>query len=378
MEHRRIPSNLISKVPIIDSSEPVTSVIPKLSKNPAVIVTKDGKYYGIVDMRSIYRSKGVLYLSKGQKVEGFVRRIKSADDSITVDMLAERFLLTKSKAIPYVSGGKIEGVIDRNTMLKLMLSLHMLEESKVSEAMTSPVIAIDGDANIAQARRAMQDNNVNRLVVLTNGKFDGLLTNFDLVSKYSNVNSRLPEMQTKAYYPSNVPIKTVLEKNPRVLQNTKTLYDAARELVENNISSLIILSGQKPVGILTVHDLLQNVVSRRRIEESRFIISGIDRKTAEYEDEMRTELKSLMEKLGDSRDIQINYMHLNVNGGKGKRYEMELSISTAKQGTLRVDASDFMFEKTFSELLKRAREKFIKLKERKIDLYRKESTQEVE
>ena len=378
MESKRIPSSLISKVPIMDSSEPVTSVMPKLAKNPAVIVTKEGKYYGMVDMRSIYRSKGVLYLSKGQKVEGFVRRIKPTDDGMTIDALAERFLLTKSKAIPYVKDGKVEGVIDRNTMLKMMLSLHMLDQSKVSEAMVSPVIAIDGDANIAQARRVMQDNNVNRLVVMTNGKFDGLLTNFDLVSKYSNVNSRMPEMQTKAYYPSNVLIKTMLEKNPRVLQQTKTLYDAARELVENNISSLIILSGQKPVGILTVHDLLQNVVSKRRIEESRFLISGIDKKTAEYEDEMRAELKSLMEKLGNSRDIQINYMHLNVQGNKGKRYEMELRIATAKQGTINVKASDFMFEKTFPELLKRAREKFIKLKERKMDLYRRESTQETE
>ncbi|MEM3841480.1 MAG: CBS domain-containing protein [Candidatus Micrarchaeaceae archaeon] len=378
MEHNNIPLDLISKVPIIDSSEPVTKMIPKLGKVPAAVVTKGGKYYGILDMRSIYRYKGALSIGKGQKVESFVKRVKAIDESVTIDALAERFLLTKAKALPYIQDGQIIGVVDRNTMLKMMLSLHMLEGAKVSEAMTTPVIAIDGNASIAQARKVMLENNINRLVVITNGKFDGLITNFDLVHKYSNISSRLPEMHDKAYYPSNVQIKAIAEKNPRVAQHTDTLSEAARELVENNISSLVVLNGQRPVGILTIHDLLHNIVARRRIEESKFVISGIDQKTAEYEDEMRSELKALVSKLGESRAMEMEYLHLNIKSIKGKRYEMELKISMGKNGTVNVSASDFIFEKTFSELMKRAKEKFIRLKEKKIDLHRAETQAEEE
>ena len=43
----------IKKTLILDSSEPVSKALPHLDEFPAVIITKNGKYYGIIDHRSV-------------------------------------------------------------------------------------------------------------------------------------------------------------------------------------------------------------------------------------------------------------------------------------------------------------------------------------
>lgn len=270
MAINQIPTDLISETLTVDCKTPITSVIPKLAKYPAVVVSKNNSYYGIVDSRAVYRSRQNLKLGRSETLEKFAVRVPRITSSTTVDDLIYYFYRSRVKALPYYNGKRISGVLERTTLLKMMLSMGLLKDIKVREAMTTPVLAIDANASISQARATMRNNRVNRLVVLDNNKFAGLLTNYDIMQGYTKVRDRLPEMRSKE--DSSVTVGDMMERNPRFIDHDSGLSEAVRELVENHISSVLVMKKGRPVGMLTVMDVLESVVAKRRIEERRIFI----------------------------------------------------------------------------------------------------------
>jgi hypothetical protein len=51
------------------------------------------------------------------------------------------------------------------------------------------------------------------------------------------------------------------------------------------------------VGIVTVTDVFESVIARKKIEERKVFLSGFDANTYQYEDAAREELKSFVENI---------------------------------------------------------------------------------
>ena len=117
----------------------MSSVIMHLKKYPAVVLYKDKDYYGIVDSRSIYRARHGLKLQEGEKVERFATKVPQITNSTQVYELVNSFYKSGVKALPYSNGSKITGVLERRTLLKVLLSLNLVEGIQINQAMTTPV-----------------------------------------------------------------------------------------------------------------------------------------------------------------------------------------------------------------------------------------------
>ncbi|MDE1811181.1 MAG: CBS domain-containing protein, partial [Candidatus Micrarchaeota archaeon] len=184
---KKIPNELVTSVQTFDYKTPITRIIPVLAKEPSVILNKGKEYYGVVDARTIYRAKPSMTMSKGQSADRFSVNAPKVTNSTSLDNLIYYFYRTGVKALPFSEGGKIIGVLNRNTLMKILLSVDALKEIRVGEAMTTPVLAIAPSSNIAQARAAMRDNKVNRLAVVEGRKLVGIVTNHDIVHKYTKL-----------------------------------------------------------------------------------------------------------------------------------------------------------------------------------------------
>ncbi|MGC8586455.1 MAG: CBS domain-containing protein [Candidatus Micrarchaeia archaeon] len=380
MEITRIPDELVKKTVSFDYNTPITEVIAELGKREAVIINKDKEYYGIIDSRALYRKKAGLKISKSEKAGKFAAKVPKISDSTSLDDVIYYFYRGGVKALPYVKNGRITGILDRGTMLKMLLSAGILNEMKVEEAMSTPVLAISDEASLAQAEAAMRDNKVNRLVVIDDrNTLQGIITHYDIIRNYAKVGERLPEMKSYTYTPSNVPVKSIMEKNPRVINTGRSVAEAVRTFVEDNISSVIVLdNSNKPVGVLTVTDVLEHIIATRRIEERRIFISGLDKATFEYEDEIREQLNMFVAKMEKLSGIKIDYITLRIKDKKGKRYELQARASLGKRGIISIDTTGYIFERTFTELLEKLEENIKKIKEkyitfRKINTLREES-----
>ena len=377
MALNRIPEELITTTLTFDYKTPITKVIPELVKHPAVVVYKNKNYLGIIDSRTFYRSGQNLRLGKTETLEKFTTKVPRITDTTSVEDLVYYFYRSRVKALPYSDGKKIIGVLDRTTLLKMMLSMGMLKDIQVREAMTTPVLAISIDASITQAKATMREHKVNRLVVLENGKLSGLITNHDIVQGYTKVEDRLPDRRSRGYGPSNVTVDSMMERSPRRIDYDRSMTEAVRQLIENNISSVLVLRKGNPVGMLTVMDVLESVIAKRRIEERRIFVSGLDADSYQYADEINDELKNLIDRAEKLNGVKVDYITFRVKKVGNKSYEVQVRLSIGNKGIISLHTTEPYFEESMREIMDRLRKMLMKEKDRmqtvrKINLYRQE------
>ena len=54
-------------------------------------------------------------------------------------------------------------------------------------------------------------------------------------------------------------VRDIMTKNLVTISKEKTAYDAAKLMIDNRISSLIVLSNENPVGIVTERDFIKKI-----------------------------------------------------------------------------------------------------------------------
>ena len=356
-----IPSEFVSQTVTYDYKDPVTQAISKVKEYTAVIVNKNNDYYGIVDDRTIVR-KGALKLHKRQSIGKFAKKVPLLDRSTTIEKAILYFYYEGVKALPYTEENKILGIVKRTEMLKAILSLHLLSEYKVENAMTSPVIGIDAEANVAQAKAAMEKNKVNRLIVMKNGSLYGIISFKDIVEIFAKATERSPQRRDYFYTLSNTPVSSVCQKGVLAIEQDSPLEEAIREFVERNISSLVVTKSDKPVGIITVRDVFGLIASTTTEEENKIIISGLDDYTKEYEEDIRAELNDMVNKINRFSKIKVDYVTVNVKRSRLRNYEIHGKVVLKKGGSVAALSTGYSLSSVLKDLVEKL---YNEVKERK-------------
>ncbi len=347
----RIPKSVITQVPIFEADTAMTKVLPAVHKNPAVLINNKGEFYGIVDFRSVHRESKSLKMNKNTPALKYAVKVPKIMRTTSLDDAVFYFYRSRRNALPYVEEDKVVGVLDRFTLMKMLLSTDSIRDMKCSDIMTSPALGIDSKASIAQASSAMADRNVNRLLVLDNGKLAGLITRYDLISKMTVIDQRYPDMKSRRYSPSNITIESIMEKSPVSIDAKDDVRNAVRNFVNRSISSLVVTSNGVPSGILTISDILAALIAKRKTFENKIVISGIDRDTYEYEYEIKEQSNAFIEKVEKFRKVNVNYIAINVKRLKNSRYEINARASIERYGMVEVRLTDFMLDRTFAKVL---------------------------
>ncbi len=350
-----VPPQLASKVRVFDADTPITSLLPALDRMPAVIVNKSGSYYGIVDIKGVYRHNRNMRFSKSRKAEAFAVRATPITERTPINEIAMRFHKTRLKALPYRKDGRTIGAVSRFSFFKILLSYGALSNLNVANIMTTPIIAIDAKASISQAKAAMNAKRVNRLVVLRGASLAGIITNHDIVSKYTPISIRGPDIRRSSGSKSNVSIESCMVTTPITIEHSDSVQNAMRQMIENNVSSLIVLNSSRTVGIVSTFDILERFISSEAAHaEPRIILTGIDPSTYEYADTAAEEIRAFAGKLSMLKGAAPLYVAVSIKHLKMHTYEMRARMGT-RHRTFVAAASGYMFERTLAELLAKLR-----------------------
>ncbi|MGC8571802.1 MAG: CBS domain-containing protein [Candidatus Micrarchaeia archaeon] len=348
-----VPEELISKTEFYNIKTPITKVLQDIEKYDAIIVKKDNKYVGVVDSRALYKHiQDSLKIDKKESLENLLIRVPKITDATTIEDVAYYFYKARVKALPYIKNDKIRGILKRSTLLKILLSLKKFNELKVENTMTSPIITIEKDANILQAIKLMKTNRINRLIVVDNrGNIEGILTSYSLIKQFIKPEERLPEFKTKVFNLSNFKVKDFIEPNLITVNISTNLDEAVRKLIENDISSIVVVDKNKPVGILTELDAIVSMLSRSTAFRNKIFISGLNEDTYQFEDEIREELKNFIEKVEKLRGENVEFISIHIKKLKTKTYEIHARLELRKEGIITMNVSGYLFDRTFDSLL---------------------------
>jgi len=168
----------------------------------------------------------------------------------------------KIRALPVVENGQLIGIVTRRGLLRMDLSLLQEDaqyldldpaEMKVQDVLTLNPITIRPEALIPKAARIMLENKITALPVIENGKMVGILTNSDLLRF---IIAEYPVVKNKK------PVSHYMTDEIVSIRPDDSLLEAHRLMGTKRIRSLVVMEGDKMVGLVTRTDLMSSDPSR--------------------------------------------------------------------------------------------------------------------
>lgn len=129
--------------------------------------------------------------------------------------------------------------------LRLKKDLVSFGHKKIKDIMTKEVITIDQDENLFDAANLMISKNINSIIVISNEKPIGIITETDFLNK----------VYLKPDY-KVIKVKDVMSKNLTVISDNSLLFDGIELILSSGYRKLPVVRKGKLVGIVTISDLL--------------------------------------------------------------------------------------------------------------------------
>ncbi|MCS7123754.1 MAG: CBS domain-containing protein [Candidatus Aenigmarchaeota archaeon] len=129
---------------------------------------------------------------------------------------------------------------------------------KVEDLTSKNIFSIDVDSNLTDALKLMEKKRVSRVLVRDGKKFIGILTMRDVCKRLCDYFERkLPSTKIK--------ISSCYSKNLITINGNEDVKKAAELMLENKISSLIVVdSNNNIIGIITKTDLIKALSNDQR------------------------------------------------------------------------------------------------------------------
>ncbi|MBN2336751.1 CBS domain-containing protein [Candidatus Bathyarchaeota archaeon] len=110
------------------------------------------------------------------------KNVKTVKTDDTVHAAVQKMNKFEIGSVIVVSGGRPVGIITETNILRRIVGPRMDPATVwAKDIMTSPVITIDPNADLAEAAKTMAQRKINRLPVMDGDKIVGLLSSTDIV-----------------------------------------------------------------------------------------------------------------------------------------------------------------------------------------------------
>lgn len=145
------------------------------------------------------------------------------------------------------------------SLQELSQILESIGQVWVSDVMQKNPITINQNENLDTATGLLSDNNFRHLPVINNdGDIQGIISDRDLL----NAILRIPpgQLLDRIENPWNAAkVSSVMSKTPETVSPDTNLMEAGAILLENKISCLPVVEGDRLVGIITSSDFVRLV-----------------------------------------------------------------------------------------------------------------------
>lgn len=130
----------------------------------------------------------------------------------------------------------------------------------VKERMTANPVTVTPDTVVSEALSTMRQHNVRRMPVLNRkGHLVGIISEKDLLYASPSPATSLNVYEI-GYLLSKLKIKEIMARDVITITEDEPLEEAARVMVDNSVSGLPVMKGDKVVGIITETDIFKTLI----------------------------------------------------------------------------------------------------------------------
>ena len=146
--------------------------------------------------------------------------------------------------------GNITGIVTETDLLKrTVIEARDLQNTKISEIMSSPVESVSPNLSVLDASEIMDKKGIKRLPIFEDDRLVGIVTQTDLI-------------RVLMPYGIWIDISAIMSRDTLGIQKHATVTEAAKIMAARNVSSVVIMDDNNVVGIFTERDLFKRVIAQ--------------------------------------------------------------------------------------------------------------------
>ena len=126
----------------------------------------------------------------------------------------------------------------------------------VGRRMSHPVITVQPGTPITKVHELMTHEKIQQTPVVKNGKLIGIISEKDILKAYPSPVTSLSVWEITSLL-EKIKVKDVMVEKVLTVAEATPIEDAARLMVDNQVSSLPVMRGKELVGIITKSDLFR-------------------------------------------------------------------------------------------------------------------------
>jgi acetoin utilization protein AcuB len=130
---------------------------------------------------------------------------------------------------------------------------------RVNDLMSRIVISTSGVTPVLEARALMQKEHIRHLLVVDEGRLQGIVTDRDIRLNMASPASSLSVWELN-HLLARLTVETVMTRSVIAIDPARDAREAARIMIDHKIGALPVLEGERLVGIITETDLLRAFV----------------------------------------------------------------------------------------------------------------------
>ena len=331
---------------------------------PPVLAVFDskGSYKGIISRKSIKRSS---LDASGTKVKTLMRSAPAVTLQDTLSKVAKLMIESDIRQLPVYSENKLLGFVTDEDVIHGAI-MDKWGNTPVEEIMTKKPFVLEEDESLGAVLSLLRSEGISHVPIVKDGKLVGIVSISDIIADIfqSRHVQRFGERVGQKVSALSIPAKGIMVQPVITVLPESKLRDAEEQMHKFNISSLVIVSKGRPVGIITKRDFLEPLAQMEKPVERltvQFSVKDVEIDETQR-DAVMDDFKSFTHRYGGTLEAGTLFVYMKTHGTNFKGDQLihcRLQFRTTK-GAFFSSGEGYGVEQTFKIALDRLEGQIVK------------------
>ena len=295
------------------------------------VVAENGILKGLLSYGSIAKAGRIIMNEKVESLQLNVPKLTVTDN---LERAAELLLSSDHRILPVTKSRKVQGVIRRWKIIELSSDFGVWKKMKVTEIMQKPVEVVNVDDRLTKTRTKMRELDIRTIpVVNKEGLLVGIVGIQDIITFLRPKRRKhFGDFSGEKIHFDPV-IGDIMIESPKFVNEDASMTSVIDQMLEENISTVVVVKDRKPVGVVSRFDILEHIVSAGRKQDAVFVnISGLEYEDPDVMDALFGILDNAMNKVNKIFTPQVHTIHIHKyhDAGNEAKYSVHMRLSTSK------------------------------------------------
>jgi predicted transcriptional regulator len=249
----------------IDGNETLSKLLGRfITKKQKEAVVMDGnKYMGVVSKKNILDSR--IDASK-VKVHKYARDVHMLEENASIKRTCEYMVMSDSHLLPITyNDRRMKGVVFAKDVIR-ELKIHA-KGYKARDIERTALVTLKDDDDIGKAISTLKHSRISHIPIIdSSGNLAGVISTIDILEKFTlfapmrqgSGSAKLRMGATKKQRNlMEMPLESFMSKDVWQAEENDDLTKVIDEMLDKEISDVVITKNKKPVGIITIKDVLR-------------------------------------------------------------------------------------------------------------------------